>query len=339
MPNPFFPHHVSAVQILTSDILPWITPALLTFCPSHSPQSSQAIEANFDLCDQLVATDLDFLEETCTLIESLSLDVEDFRQELVRRQCRSGNQQVPCISAVLDFIEFGSYPDSWSNPIYDADRKAKEKAFDICKAALIKAVVEAYGEANNEEVLWNGKDQANPGGRYVSRMVDWIKQYNDAYRAGTQSSLLRDDMAICGTLSLGNLCRKGSSLLCYVNLTTHNSPLTAVDVATTLLSPPYSLATILSSESFLGRSVDIKLKHGVLGLLKHVASFSKLSPLVPATLGSVNAVPVIVASGILDEKSDVMAEIVQLSAIGVTKHLCNANRKWFNRNLDLASYH
>lgn len=73
--------------------------------------------------------------------------------------------------------------------------------------------------------------------------------------------------------------------------------------------------------------MDIKLKHGVLGLLKHIASFSKLSPLVPATLGSVNIVPVIVASGILDEKSDVMAEIVQLSAIGVTKHLCNANCK------------
>jgi len=221
----FLPYHTPAVQILTSDILPWITPALLTFCPSHSPQSSQAIEANFDLCDQLVATDLDFLEETCTLIESLSLDVEDFRQELVRRQCRAGDQQVPCISAVLDFIEFGSYPDSWSNPIYDADRKAKEKAFDICKAALIKAVVEAYGEANNEEVLWNGKDQSNPGGRYVSRMVDWINQYNDAYRAGTQSSLLRDDMAICGTLSLGNLCRKGSSFpISFVSkFTSHRS--------------------------------------------------------------------------------------------------------------------
>ena len=162
------------------------------------------IDYDPDFLDDLLQADFDFLEEACTLIESLSLDNEDFRLELVRMTCHPTlNQPMPCISIIMDFIESGSYPPLWSSPLFEeVARTAKEKAFDICKAALVKAVVEVFGEEKNEEILWKSGDLANPGGKFVRRMVDWINQYADV-----QSN--RDDLAICASLSLGNLTRKG----------------------------------------------------------------------------------------------------------------------------------
>jgi hypothetical protein len=161
------------------------------------------IDYDPDFLNDLLQADFDFLEEACTLIESLSLDIEDFRLELARMTCYPSNQPLSCISIIMDFIEKGSYPPLWRSSIFEeVARTAKEKAFDICKAALIKAVVEVFGEEKNEEILWKSGDLENPGGEFVRRMVDWIKQYADV-----QSN--RDDLAICASLSLGNLTRKG----------------------------------------------------------------------------------------------------------------------------------
>jgi hypothetical protein len=103
----------------------------------------------------------------------------------------------------MDFVESSSYPPLWGSSIFEeVARTAKKKSFDICKAALIKAVVEAFGEEKNEDILWKSADLENPGGDFVKRMVEWIKQYADA---GSD----RDDLAICASLSLGNLIRKG----------------------------------------------------------------------------------------------------------------------------------
>jgi hypothetical protein len=86
-----------------------------------------------------------------------------------------------------------------------------EKKFDICKAALIKAIVEVAGEDKNEEVLWDETEEDQPGGLFVGRMVHWIKAYAGGGTAG------RDDLIICATLSLGNLARRGQSMLLKVN--------------------------------------------------------------------------------------------------------------------------
>ena len=99
-----------------------------------------------------------------------------------------------------------------------------------------------------------------------------------------------------------------------------------VNVATSLLSPPYSLASILASPHFISPSTDIKLKHGILGLLKHISQYSKLSPVIPTSLAEVGILERISTSGIWDEKSDAMADVIQLSAIGVAKHMCHASR-------------
>lgn len=297
-----------SLQIINSEILPWITAPLLKFCPPHHPEVSPLVDSDPYMLDNLVQTDFEFLEESCTLIESLSLDVEDFRLELGRATCYpTADESMSCLTAILNFIEYGSYSPLWRRPIFDeVDIKNKEKAFDICKAALIKSVVEVFGEEKNEDILWSESDPEHPAGLIVERLVNWIKEYAAKLDAGKQTGLDRDDLAICASLSLGNLARKAN-------------------VATTLLSPPYSLAPILCSSHFISPSTDIKLKHGILGLLKHLSQFAKISPIIPKVLAEVGIIERIATSGILDEKGDAMADVIQLSAIGVCKHMCNGN--------------
>lgn len=90
----------------------------------------------------------------------------------------------------------------------ESDRKAWEKKFGICKGGLIKAFVEVFGEEKNEDVLWESDDQSQPGGKLVATMVDWIKAYASKPKVDGSSSIIRDDMTICASLSLGNLARK-----------------------------------------------------------------------------------------------------------------------------------
>lgn len=315
---------ITALQAINPDVLPWISAPLLRFCPPQAEENSPLADWDPDMLDKLVQTDFDFLEESCTLIESLSLDVEDFRLELARASCypEDTNSEL-CLNTILNFIEHGAYPPLWSNPIFDdTERKNKEKAFDICKAALIKAVVEVFGEEKNEDALWISSDSKQPGGPVVAKFVQWIKGYVEQVEVGAMGSV-RDDMTICASLSLGNLVRKGEF---HATIIEHSYELLVVNVAVSLLSPPYSLAPILASPHFISPSTDIKLKHGILGLLKHLAQFSKLSPVIPTSLAEVGIIKRISTSGIWDEKSDAMADIIQLSAIGVAKHMCHASR-------------
>ncbi len=199
-----------ALHIINSEVLPWITPALLKFCPPQASETSLLAETNPDLLDTLVQTDYEFLEEVCTLIESSALDVEDFRLEFALATCYpEKNKSVPCLRALLQFIEEGSYPPIWKNPIYDeSERKTREKGFNICKAALIKALVEVFGEEKNEDVLWINGDLTQPGGDLVARMVHWIKSHVNTLDGEPYPTISRDDLTICASLSLGNLARK-----------------------------------------------------------------------------------------------------------------------------------
>jgi hypothetical protein len=88
-----------------------------------------------------------------------------------------------------------------------------------------------------------------------------------------------------------------------------------------LLQPPISLATDLAD--LLQPDADLKVKHGVIGLLKHLAQATTNRP----SLGKAGILRRLATSGIWGEKAD-MAEIIQVSAIGVAKHLCNGNGVW-----------
>jgi hypothetical protein len=154
----------------------------------------------------LLQTDFEALEESCTHIESLSLDIENVRISLAQgfKFPSAGSS----LSIILDFIEQGEYSPLWGNAPDDFDVSRKKKAFDMCKAALIKTVVEVAGEEGAEKSLWDETDEKS-GGEFVSRMVGWLKGYVSDMSTGCGMFFDRIDLAICASLSLGNLTRTG----------------------------------------------------------------------------------------------------------------------------------
>ncbi|KAJ7470716.1 hypothetical protein FB451DRAFT_349529 [Mycena latifolia] len=301
------------LQIFNPDVLPLLTPALAAFCPPY-PSESTLFKADSPMFNMLLHADFEVLEESCTLIESLSLDVEDVRLSLARGlNFPAEHGGVPCLCTILDFIEMGDYPPFWQTAFPEADRKRRERVFDNCKAALIKSVVEVAGEERNEDVLWDESEDNKPGGEFVCRMVHLLKKYvwdmdqtTGHAETAKDSYAGRDDLAICASLSLGNLARREKN-------------------STVLLSPPHSLAPFLTSPHLLSASTDIKVKHGVIGLLKHLAQSCAQSAVIHDALVSAGVVKCVSKSGVWDEKTDEMAEIVQVSAIGIVKYMCNAN--------------
>ncbi|KAF7294977.1 GTP binding [Mycena indigotica] len=297
-----------SLQIFNQDVLPLLTPALEAFSSPY-PIKSATFEADTELFEDLLVTDFEVLEQSCTFLESLSLDIEDVRLSLARGfNFPAEHGGTPCLSTILDFIEKGDYPVLWQTVFLEADRRRREKVFDNCKAALIKSVVEVAGEERNEDVLWDDSE-SRPGGDFVCRMVDLIKKYLadvESGASGKDSFAQRDDLVICATLSLGNLARREKN-------------------SSVLLSPPHSLAPCLTSPHLLAPLTDIKMKHGVIGLLKHLAQSSAHSTVIHDALSEAQVVQRMTKSGVWDEKVDEMADIVQLSAIGVVKHMCNAN--------------
>ncbi|CAL1704860.1 unnamed protein product [Somion occarium] len=294
--------HLPPRQFFTIDALPYLVRPLQAFIPPYP--SLPPLFANPSSRRNLVQTDFEVLEEACGLLESLALDVEDVRLSLARGHAVPAEHGgVTCLTDMLTFVDRGDYPPYWSSSSSssstssspDPEHAAKEKAFDICKAAVIKAIVEVAGEEKNTDVLWDDSEAAEgkPGGEFVQKMVQWIRTHK------TLSETNRDDLIICATISLGNLVRRETHAAAIVN-------------------PPISLGPDLAS--LLAPKIDIKVKHGVLGLLKHLAQ----SPANRPILGKAGIIQRLASSGVWSDKAD-MVEIVQVSAIGVAKHLCSNN--------------
>ena len=152
----------------------------------------------------LVSADFEAFEESCSLLEALALDDEDVRLSLARGMTFPDEHGgVRCLAEILEFIDRGDYHPLWKD--LPNDSAQRERSFDFCKAALIKAVVEIAGEEKNVDVLWDDSDQEHPGGALVAQMVQWIKTHKDLKKKN------RDDLLVCATLTLGNLLRHGAS--------------------------------------------------------------------------------------------------------------------------------
>lgn len=113
------------------------------------------------------------------------------------------------------------------------------------------------------------------------------------------------------------------SLIWSSSRVTHNTE----KHSTTLLSPPHNIAPLLTSPLLLGPASDIKVKHGVVSLLKHLAQSSTRSPDNIAALINAGVAKSLASCGIWKEYTDQMRELVQVGAIGVLKHLCSASGK------------
>lgn len=192
----------SARALFGPDVVPLLVQPLKAFTPPYS--SPTGVFADPSLQRSLLAADLEVLEEVCMLIESLSLDVEDVRLSLARGLFFPDGEHggVRCLQDILTFIDRGDYPTMWTSEP-PQERARKQKAFDVCKAAVIKAVVEVAGEEKNTDVLWDESEVKKPGGEFVTQMVTWIRTHKELKETH------RDDLLICATLCLGNLVRRG----------------------------------------------------------------------------------------------------------------------------------
>ena len=290
------------------EALPLLVTSLNAFRKPH-PTPRGIFAESSEIRETLVSADVESLEESCALLESLSLDVEDVRLSLARGLTFPDEHDgIPCLSDMLNFLDCGEYPPWW---VDDPDRAGYERSFENCKAGIIRAVVEVAGEQKNTDILWDESEDDKPGGEFVSWMVRWIRKADQQGKEG---------LVICATLTIGNLVRRGK-ILTHTRIKTFAEPVpvhSAEAHSNAVVNPPISLAPDLAK--ILGGNPDFKVKHGVIGLLKNLAQST--SNRVP--LGQAGIIARLADCGIFEDESDLM-EIIQVSAIGVVKHLCNGN--------------
>lgn len=276
-----------APPLFGQEALPLLVTSLNAFRKPH-PTPQGVFAESSEIREALISADVESLEESCALLESLSLDVEDVRLSLARGLTFPDEHDgIPCLSDMLNFLDCGDYPPWWAG---DPDRAAYERSFENCKSGIIRVVVEVAGEQKNTDILWDESEDDKPGGEFVSWMIQWIGKADQKGKEG---------LVICATLTIGNLVRREAH-------------------STAVVKPPISLAPDLAK--ILEGDPDFKVKHGVIGLLKNLAqSTSNRAP-----LGQAGILARLADCGVFEEKSDLM-EIIQVSAIGVTKHLCNGN--------------
>ncbi|KAG8744125.1 hypothetical protein FRC12_014869 [Ceratobasidium sp. 428] len=240
----------------------------------------------------LIAADLEILEASSMLLESLTLDSESIRLALAKDPAY--------LRTILRFIELAQPLSDWRTTDTSGREKAKwDKTVGLCKGAVIKALVTVAGEDKAISYLWDdaqldGGNQTAPGGWFVAALLGWIKQYRMVAPGDA-----RDDLVICATLALGNLARRD-------------------DYCIALVAPPSSVVPDLVP--FIAPTTDMKVKHGVLGLLKHLAQPTPNK----IVLGDAGVLEALATSNVWDSESD-RAEAVQASGVGIAKHLCLNN--------------
>jgi hypothetical protein len=200
-PNPQPLLGPDGLPVLVRQLAPFIPP----FPEPRGPFADPAVRR------ALVVADADALEEACTLLEVLCLDAEDIRLSLARGLSFPDGEHggVKCIEELCTFLERGDYPTYWAVE-QPQERARRQRAFDFCKAALVKALVEVAGEEKNTDVLWDESEAEKPGGAFVSTMVSWIREHKTLGPNG------REDLVICATLCLGNLVRRGKLKSCIL---------------------------------------------------------------------------------------------------------------------------
>lgn len=180
------------MDVLTSPLESFIPPFATTSPLLDHEESRHA----------LITADLSVLDESVTILEGLSIDSEDARTAIAQSITLAPN--VSPFHRLLQFVELGDYPTYWGKD-GPSDLSKRQKAFDIYKSAAIKVIVSVAGENSAEATLWDAESDP-PGGALVSKMVSWVKKASEA------PDTRRDDLVICGALTLGNLVRNGMLL-------------------------------------------------------------------------------------------------------------------------------
>ena len=256
-----------------TDVLPQIVTPIRSYIPPFETPPPPFDQAT-PLRRTLVSTDLETFEESCSLLEALALDDEDVRLSLARGMgFPDEHGGVSCLAEILEFIDRGDYHPLWED--LPGDGAQRKRAFDFCKAALIKAVVEIASEEKNIDVLWDDSDEKQPGGVLVGQMVQWIKKHKDLEDNN------RDDLLVCATLTLGNLLRHGAffpptfrrSSSEFVSQERTRSPLQVLLLISPPILLPYCVRKLISRSSMvsLAYSSTSHIPHPPVRLLARLA--------------------------------------------------------------------
>ena len=188
---------IPAPPLFGQEALPLLVASLNAFRKPY-PTPKGVFAESSEIRETLISADVESLEESCALLESLSLDVEDVRLSLARGLTfPEEHNGIPCLSDMLNFLDSGEYPPWWAD---DPDRAGYERTFENCKAGIIRAVVEVAGEQKNTYILWDESEDDKPGGEFVSWMIRWIRETDQKGKEG---------LVICASLAIGNLVRRG----------------------------------------------------------------------------------------------------------------------------------
>lgn len=236
---------------------------------------------------------------------------------------------------MMAFFEGAAPPASWSGGVeglpQPADLTASQeavRAFGRYKAAVARAVVAVAGEDDNMALLFGGSPEeeisvgatgskdAGKDAWFIETLKEWMKR----------DPKERDDLVSCAMLALGNLARKGE-FVCDLHIMsgcmgTRNArmrcltpfPFASADSHCLALVHRHNLAPFSSTLLRRGES-DIKVSHGLVGLLKNLSIPAANKPVI----GALGVIPA-VAPFLRREKD--MVQPLQFGTVGLLKHLC-----------------
>ncbi|KDN47568.1 hypothetical protein K437DRAFT_94222 [Tilletiaria anomala UBC 951] len=269
---------------------------------SHHKQGDDILPWDAEDVSTLIESDMEVLSAAAELIESTSLDSPAFRLLSVSPEHWPNPASQPAglrhrnpLELYTAFFERAAPPPAWQGtsrtpvPADTQSLQEAEKQYAQCKAAVARSIVAIAGEDRCMDVLFGSEASGLSG---ASWFIDTLKSWA-SMRRGTN----RDDLVSIALLTLGNLARKDSH--CVAMIEQH-------DVGT-LLAP------VLADEQ-----VDVKVAHGLVGLLKNLA--------IPAqNKERIGSLGVIEAVGRFLEPSKDMVQPLQFGTVGLLKHLCTGS--------------
>ncbi|KAL7411517.1 hypothetical protein BDY24DRAFT_133023 [Mrakia frigida] len=280
-----------------ASFLPLLLPPIKAFLPSTSTPSQQPPTSS------LLSLDLQILSLSTQILGSQTIASETFQLALFNHPF--------FLSSILQFIERVDLPPTAPAPSPAADDEDEDddesdeeeedggKALSLVKGTLVSVVVAVMGEDEVGELVLGGESEeegkASEGKELREVLERWVGLALPKEDGGEE----REDLGICAVLSLGNLARNESNCIA-------------------LLAPPSPLLSRILP--LLSPKTDLKLQHGLVGLLKNLA----IPDANKSILGSARVSELVVEMGCLDKERDNVGS-VQGGAVGILKFLAKGS--------------
>ncbi|BGP56128.1 hypothetical protein JCM8202_005895 [Rhodotorula sphaerocarpa] len=252
-----------------------------------------------DDAEDWLDTDIELSTIAASLLESVCLESDEMKSTIALSAYDAAATEPPprLLARLLDFIQDGVAPTTWSDWTYNRPRTAK--AFSAIKASVVRAVVETPNSDEVMQQLWSETRPDEPNW-LVERLVGWLRdaKLDDG----------REDLLICAAHMLASLGRRDEYTLALVR-----------DYG---LAPPLAEIVRERVSGAIGKTgrpgETTQILFGVVSLLRHLAI-----PLPNReTIGQTGIIPVV--GQLLRPELDVVQPL-QLAAVGLLKHLCYPN--------------